>query len=159
MDSDALRDTYREVNARYCAYEKSILTNQAACSLAQRFCIAEREGVHCGADAAQADCIELLGILRRQARFTLKTAGTAADGLAAGAAALPHAKAMRIQIGGLRGLQTVLAPDVSPLPPIDDIRGLALAARAVFGSLNELPFQEIIQQIAAYRVRRPRRRG
>jgi hypothetical protein len=160
VESDVLRATCRTFNERYCAYEKAILTGQAACSLAQRFCIAEREGVHCGADAAQADCIELLGILRRQARFTLKTVGTPADGPAPSAAALTHAKALRIQLGGLRGLQRLLAPAGTTARPVEDIRGLILAAMAAFGSLNDLPFQAIIQQVAACRPgRRPRRGG
>jgi hypothetical protein len=151
MDNDAFRDTYRAVNTRACVFEKTILTNNGACSLAQKFCIAEREGVHCGADAALADCSELLTTLRRQARFTLKT--IAADATP-GADALPHAKAMRIQVGGLRGLQAALTPD-QPVPVrIADIRDTVRTALARFGGLDALPFQDIIKQIAAYQGRR-----
>jgi len=53
MDQDIFRRTYREVNERFCAFEKGVLTNNCECSQAERFCIAEREGVHCRADAAQ----------------------------------------------------------------------------------------------------------
>mgnify|MGYP005853076061 FL=1 len=146
MDQDAFRSTYRAVNERFCAYEKAILTNSASCPLAHRFCIAEREGVHCGSDAAQASCIELLELLRCQARFALKTRDDRS--------ALPHAKAMRIQVGGLRGIAAVLNPQ-EPVPArIQDIRGIVEAAIAAFGSLERMPFQEIIKQIAAYQGRR-----
>jgi retinol dehydrogenase 13 len=47
MDNDAFRDTYRAVNERFCPYEKTILTGNGGCSLARKFCIAEREGVQC----------------------------------------------------------------------------------------------------------------
>jgi hypothetical protein len=149
MDNETFRETYRAINERFCPYEKSILTNNCRCSLSHRFCIAEREGVHCGSDAAQARCLELLDTLRRQARFALKSTDDRA--------ALPHAKAMRIQVGGLRGLHAALAPD-EPVPAkIDDIHGLIEAAIARFGDLASLPFQPVIQQIAAYKGRRMRR--
>ena len=148
MDNDAFRETYRAVNERFCAYEKAILTNQCACSQAHKFCIAEREGVHCGSDQARADCLELLDILRRQARFTLKHTNTSDR------TALPHAKAMRIQVGGLRGIQAVLRPDAPVAGPITDIRGIIRAALARFGSLDRFPFPEIIKYIAAYQGRR-----
>lgn len=146
MDQDAFRTTYRAVNERFCAYEKAILTNNCACSLAHKFCIAEREGVHCGSDPAQAACIELLELLRRQARFALKTTDERT--------ALPHAKAMRVQVGGLRGLQVALTPDRPPPVHIPDIDRLLAEASARFGDLATAPFQPIIQQIAAFQGRK-----
>ena len=151
MDQDAFRTTYREINERFCAYEKGILTNNCACSLAHKFCIAEREGVHCASDEAQATCVQLLDLLRRQARFALKTTSDRT--------ALPHAKAMRIQVGGLRGIEAALNPD-QPVPArIADVRRTIETAIAEYGSLADLPFQEIVKQIAAYQGRqRPRRK-
>jgi hypothetical protein len=150
LDSDAFRRTYRAVNERYCAYEKGILTRQCACSEAKTFCIAEREGVHCGSDEAQETCIAVLDLLRRQARFALKTSELQR--------VLPHAKAMRLQIGGLRGIAVALDPEKPAPDAIPDVRALLLAAIARFGAIEHLPFPQIMQQIAAYRPRR-RRRG
>lgn len=145
MDSDAFRSTYRAINQRFCPYEKAILTNHCACSQARKFCIAEREGVQCASDLAQTTCLELLERLRQQARFALKSIDTSS--------ALPHAKAMRIQIGGLRGIQAALTPE-EPAPMfIADIRATIEAAVARFGTLERLPFNVIMQQIAAYRGR------
>ena len=150
MDQDAFRTTYREINERFCAYEKGILTNNCACSLAHKFCIAEREGVHCASDEAQATCVQLLDLLRRQARFALKTTSDRT--------ALPHAKAMRIQVGGLRGIEAALNPN-QPVPArIADIRRTIETAIAEYGSLADLPFQEIVKQIAAYQGRQRTRR-
>lgn len=146
MDNDVFREIYRTINERFCPYEKSILTNNCRCSEAEKFCIAEREGVHCASDEAQAECLELLETLRLQARFALK----ATDGTAA----LPHAKAMRVQVGGLRGLVAALEPE-EPVPTrIDDIRKVVRDATERFGSVGQLPFAVIIQQIAAYKGRK-----
>jgi len=166
VDQDAFRDTYNAVNQRRCPYEKSILTDNCGCARARRFCIAEREGVHCTADDAQARCLELLEHLRSRARFALRTTG--------GQGALPHAKAMRVQVGGLRGVHAALteAGDESLAPhkqrdggasrQIDDVDALLRAASERFGGLAGLPYQRIIQAIAAYKGRqsfRERRRA
>jgi len=147
MDNQVFRETYDTINERYCPFEKSILTNRCACSRAERFCIAEREGVRCNAEAAQTRCIKLLELLRAQARFALRTTD--------GQSALPHAKAMRVQVGGLRGLHAAVRPEEAIPDPIDDVDGIVEAAVAHFGSLEALPFQIVVQQITAYRGRRP----
>ncbi|NEX17571.1 MAG: hypothetical protein C1943_13330 [Halochromatium sp.] len=147
MDNQVFRETYSTINERYCPFEKSLLTNQCACSRAERFCIAEREGVQCNADDAQARCLRLLELLRNQARFALRTTD--------GRSALPHAKAMRVQVGGLRGLYLALNPDAQLPTIIEDVDAIVEAALSRFGSLENLPFQLIVQQITAYRGRRP----
>jgi hypothetical protein len=158
LDQDAFRETYAAVNERRCPFEKAILTNNCGCALAKRFCIAEREGVRCATDAGQARCLEFLEQLRLQARFALRTTD--------GGAALPHAKAMRIQVGGLRGVRAALADhapeDAGKDAPVEDVDGLLREAVARFGSLGDLPFGQIILQVAAYRGRpsfRERRRA
>jgi hypothetical protein len=149
LDSDAFRRTYQAINERYCAYEKGILTNQCGCSESRKFCIAEREGVRCDSDEAQETCVALLDLLRQQARFALKTSDQQR--------ALPHAKAMRLQIGGLRGIAVALDPEGSAPTYIADVRALVLAAIVRFGDIRHLPFPDIMQQIAAYQGRRRRR--
>jgi hypothetical protein len=150
MDNEVFRDTYRAINERFCPYEKAILTNNCACCRAEKFCIAEREGVHCASDEAQERCIEALNLLRQQARFSLKATKDNS--------ALPHAKAMRVQVGGLRGIHVALHPEVPPPARIADIYGLLVQAVERFGALGALPFQVVIQQIAAYQGRPPSRR-
>ncbi|WP_295883281.1 hypothetical protein [uncultured Thiohalocapsa sp.] len=155
MDQDAFRDTYNAVNERRCPYEKSILTGNCDCARAKRFCIAEREGVRCATDDAQARCLAFLEHVRLQARFALRTTD--------GHSALPHAKAMRVQVGGLRGVRAALAGDepVDASSPIEDVDGLLHAAVDRFGTLDAFPYALIIQQIAAYKGRqsfRERRR-
>ena len=145
MDQDAFRSTYQEMNERACVFEKSNLSGMCRCSLAERFCLAEREGVHCKSDDAQQQCAELIELLRTHSRFTLKSSDTGE--------VLPHNKAMRIQVGGMRGLYLSLNPESEAPFQVEDIHGLVELAVEQFGSLDGLPFQEIIKQIAAYKGR------
>jgi hypothetical protein len=145
MDQDAFRRTYRDVNERACVYEKSILTNQCRCSQAERFCIAEREGVHCRSDTGQQQCLEWLELVRSNARFALRSDEDRRS--------LPHAKAMRVQVGGLRGLHKALDPDADAPKPIPDVYALLSRARETFESLDRAPFQSVIKEVAAYRGR------
>jgi hypothetical protein len=150
MDQDAFRRTYREINERFCAYEKSILGRKCTCSKAKKINIAEREGVHCTSDEAQGQCLEFLEQLRQHARFALKT--NSERGV------LPHGKAMRLQVGGLRGLFTALHEE-QPIPEtIHDVFGLINLARREFNGLDNLPFQPLIQQVAAYKGRQRSRK-
>lgn len=145
MDNDAFRKTYHEINERFCPFEKTILASQCTCSRAARFLMAEREGVNCKSDISQQQCLDFLDLLRRQSRFILKSSDARS--------ALPHAQAMRLQVGGLRGLCCIIDPD-SPVPEkIENVTGIVEAAVSRFGGLDRLPFQEIIKQIAAYKGR------
>ena len=147
MDQDAFRETYREVNENFCAFEKSALINQCNCSKSERFCIAEREGVHCLSVEGQARCLDALSILRDHATFALRelTEGK-----------LPHGKAMRVQIGGMRGLNKLLNGEDTQVPDVDAILQAAIQR---WGSLEQLPFSEIMPSIAAYKGKtRARRR-
>ncbi|MEW8383015.1 MAG: hypothetical protein AB2704_14285 [Candidatus Thiodiazotropha taylori] len=134
------------MNERICAYEKSLLSRHCDCSQAKKICIAEREGVHCISDEANAQCLELLENLRHQARFALKSNNDNE--------VLPHGKAMRLQVGGLRGLYSVLYPDQTTPEVIEDVFQLISRAKAEFNSLDNLPFQTLIQHVSAYQGRR-----
>jgi hypothetical protein len=150
MDQDAFRKTYREVNDVYCAFEKSVLTNACGCRRAERFCIAEREGVHCQDAAGQTRCLAWLELLREQARFALRTEEDRK--------LLPHGKAIRLQVGGMRGIHHVLFDGAQPPTTIDDIDATLAAAEQRFGSLAAVPFSDVMRAVAAYQVRRRARR-
>ena len=55
---------------------------------------------------------------------------------------LPHAQEMRIQCGGLKGLQFVLDENAE----VSDVAALLDRAQQRFGNLDDLPFSLIIQR-------------
>jgi len=146
MDERAFQDTYRATNPFACPFEKAILICQCACREAQRINIAERDAVNCLDAQAQGDCSLLVGMLRHNAAFALKL--THAD------AVLPHAKYVKVQCGGLLGLQAALRPEYAGEARVEDIRGLVLEAQERFGGLQDWPYSEIVRGIAGFEFRR-----
>ena len=144
MEENEYRSLYRETVPLRCVFEKSILARQCNCSRARRHNLAEREAVACGGRLERDRCETWLALLRQKAMFALHLREV--DG------PLSHAKEMKIQVGGLRGL--VQAADNAG--SLEDIHGLLEAACGQYGSLGALPFTEIMPAIAHYQGR-PRR--
>jgi hypothetical protein len=145
MEEDEFRDVYDRLRELPCAFEKAVLGRQCDCSQLERFNLGEREGVACGAWTAQQNCVTLLRLLRQNARFSL--GATQLPG------PLPHAGELKVQAGGLRGLQALAAPD-APADRVPDVHALVSALRARYGSLEQVPFERVVRAIAAFEVRR-----
>lgn len=156
MDESAFRQTRDAMTPRPCAFENAMLAGACACSLAARRNIAEREAVACGSPPAREQCAALCALLRRNSAFALKL--TQID------APLPHAKEMKLQCGGLQGVQRSLMHTAAAeparggpvLPSVADVRGLVEAALEKFGGLQNLPYSAIVRSVAAYQIRRRR---
>jgi hypothetical protein len=152
MDEAAFRQARGTVNPQPCAFEKAILARCCACSLAERQNIAEREAVACASPGAREQCAALRALLRQKSAFALKL--TQLEG------PLPHSKEMKVECGGLLGVQLAMAPEavqaVEELPRIADVRSLVRAAQETFGVLPNLPYSAIVQSVVAYRIRRRR---
>jgi hypothetical protein len=128
-----------------CPFEKAILSAQCACELATRFSVAEQMGVNCRSGIARNNCTTLLALMRNRARFALKVTDTSES--------LPFGKEMKVMIGGLIGLQALLAPEPDA-GRVGNIHALVRAAQESYGSLEALPYQEIVKSITAYQARR-----
>jgi hypothetical protein len=150
MEEQQYRATYRAFNQRRCVFEKAINSRRCSCAQSARFNLADREGVACESDAGNALCIELLDAMRRNARFSLHI--THADG------PLPHAKEIRVQIGGLLGLQKLLHPDRAQAASVQNINGLATEALERYRRIEYLPYELIVQTIVSFEGRRKRMR-
>lgn len=151
MDENEYRQTYSDVNELPCVFQKSILTRTCHCSRSHRFCLAEREGVACQSPAAQERCNDFLNQIRDNARFAL--------GMASVSGKLPHGKEMKIQCGGLRGLQQDLLGDEADPDLVEDIYALLDQALKRDGEMKALPYPEIVQGIANFRMRKRSRRN
>jgi hypothetical protein len=133
MDETAYRQILSANITGACPFEKSILSNCAACSKAEKHNIAEREVVACNNTDALARCIALRDLLRHN--FTFALGKLHIDG------PLPHAQEMRMQCGGLRGLQFSL--DASD--HVRDVAALLEMSQQKFGSLTDFPYAQIVR--------------
>lgn len=149
MDQEAFRQ-WRDINPNTCPYEHGILTNRCHCPLSKRLCVGEREAVECTSPEALSLCQSFLDTLRTKARFALKRQTEQA--------ALPQITKVRLQIGGLHGLQRICHPDARLPMLITDIHGLIEASLNQYPDLDSLPWSLIIQEIANYRDSKKRQR-
>jgi len=143
MDELAYWAARRGANRLPCVFEKALLLRCAACALALPHALAERETLACTEPAAHADCQSFHRLLREKSLFALKI-GPAAERIS-------HAQEVRLQCGGLRGLQEALGkpPDVPP-----DVHLLLRGA-----DIPELPYSRIIQGVSAWQGRKRTRPG
>ncbi|MBI3478859.1 MAG: hypothetical protein HY016_00635 [Nitrosomonadales bacterium] len=133
MDEAAYRQALITSIAHACPFEKSILTHCAACSLAEKRHIAEREAVICNDAEALVRCIALRDALRHNFNFALGRPHI--DG------PLPHAQEMRMQCGGLRGLQFSL----DGVGEVRNVAALLKLAQQQYGELADYPYSKIVQ--------------
>ncbi len=167
MDESAFRHARAAMTPQPCAFEKAMLAAACACSLAVRRNIAERESVACASPAAREECAELCVLLRQKSAFALKLAQVQGP--------LPHAKEMKVECGGLLGVQQAAAAAVpacadaraprqqglradvaEEFPSIADVHGLVQACAEKFGGLANLPYSAIVQSVVAFQIRRRR---
>ena len=133
-----------------CPYEKAILSRVCGCAQATKTNLAEREVVGCRAQECRQACLEVLDHIRQRANFAV--------GLVHTPGKLPHAKAAKIQCGGLLGLQAALDPDHEH-PGVHDICALIRRAKKCYGEFDALPFAQIMRAVVRYEHRRRRSRS
>jgi hypothetical protein len=88
------------------------------------------------------DCAQMAELLREKSSFALRLTATQRI--------LPHAMVMKIQCGGLDGLQGPARPCRA------GARRAAPGAPGprAYGDFGELPFSEVVQGVAAWKPRR-----
>ena len=145
MDEKEYKTTYQKIAKNRCVFEKALTNNQCKCRLSQHFWLADREGYACESQEMSVTCRDILTKLRENSRFSLK--------LPAVAEQLPHNMDLRVQVGGLRGLRAVLGSDEKDAL-ITDIRALIEQAEQQYENMDALPYNEIVQSIASFQVRK-----
>ena len=148
MEESEYKSTYNQIARNRCEFEKALTNNKARCGHARHFWLADREGYACRAPESSAKCREILDNLRENARFALK--------LQQARDRLPHNMEIRVQAGGLQGIQSLV--DGGDQNRIEDIQDLLERAEAEFGSLDALPYTRIVKAISAYQGRERRKR-
>ena len=134
-----------EINRLPCVFERALLAQCAVCELARKLAVGERENIVCSSPLARSACGTLYGLLREKSAFTLRVRETRRI--------LTHAMAMKIQCGGLAGLKQAVAPAAHAA----DVHRLVREATERHGSLDALPFSEIVKGVAAWQGRKRRR--
>ena len=149
MEENEYKSTYSKIANIRCEFEKALTHNKAKCSYSRHFCLADREGYACKSSELSGKCRELLELLRENSRFILKMQKTSNQ--------LPHNMEIRVQVGGLSGIQALLA--LEQQDKIENIFALVEQAETEYGGLEMLPYDQIVQSISSYQGRKSRKRS
>jgi hypothetical protein len=146
MEENEFKKTYRSVNNAPCVFARAILRRCCTCSRSQKLFIAEREAVSCLSPGGRQRCDEVLAVLRDKAAFALKQSHIEGP--------LPHAKELKVQCGGMLGLQESLTH--APSEVVEDIHQLLERSFEEYGSADALPYSEVVRTISHFLPRKKR---
>jgi len=149
VDEDAYRSQFRALHERRCVFQRALFTRLIGCGRARWFHLADRVGVSCTSAEAQARCQRWMELLSEKSRFALHRTG---------GEPLKHYDLLRMEIGGILGLQRVVLGREPERGETPDVHRLIDQAMDTFGALDRVPFGPVVQSISAYRVRRRRKR-
>ena len=140
MDEAAFHAARQALTPSACVFAKAVLSGCAHCTLAKRTAMAEREVVTCGSEVAHINCSTLNSLFRERALFALR--------LPRHGEPIVHAKAMKLQCGGLRGLQQAVQASEN------DVHAMVQMAMVDGASLLDLPWDRMVASISAWELRR-----
>lgn len=150
MDEKEYRRTLTSIDPNACVFEKAVFNALCECQHAHQYCVADRQGIHCTSVVSRGQCSSLLDTLRENARFIVHK--THVDG------PLPHASEIKVQIGGLQAVQGALSGlDAESDTMIEDVSITVNEASARFAGFRFLPMKKIVQHIAHFSLRKPKK--
>lgn len=131
-----------------CAFSQTLIGGQFACAHAEP--VVRRGGAEIAcrwADASQR-CASLMQCL--------KDAALPAFGVEDDLLSMPHSVLVKIQFGGLLGVQRLLDATRSDADSVIDINALVEQALEKYGTTDAVPCAEIVTDITGFK---PKRRG
>ena len=149
MDEQQYKSTYNSINPERCVFEKAINSRVCDCSEAQRFNLADREGVACNSTHGLKRCSLLISQLRNNARFVFQRTELSQ--------VLAHTEEIKIQIGGLLGLQTLVSSDSER--NVEDIDKLITLAETKYKNMEHFPYSQLVKNISTYQLRVRRKKS
>ncbi|MDH3979734.1 MAG: hypothetical protein OEU91_04390 [Gammaproteobacteria bacterium] len=134
---------------RICPFSATLARSDFACARATQ--VIRRGGAEftCQSDTAHTRC--------RQLFEHCKQAALPAFGVEDDLTRMPQSVLVKIQFGGLLGVQRMTPGQTSAGNRIDDIDALLAAAIDHFSGLESIPYEQLVDDITAWKL--PRRRG
>ena len=150
MDENQYRSVYKELNPNRCIFEKAITNQRCDCEVKRRFVLANRECIACNSESALETCTSALNTIRNNARFSLKVVTVNGP--------MPHNKELQVQAGGMLALQSLMLntsdnPLDNEVKIVKNIYQTLKSALEHYGSLETLPYAEIVKSIVKYQSR------
>jgi len=133
-----------------CPFSAPLITRQFGCAHAKEVIHRGGAEINCTNTAAHTRCDQLFQ--------RLKVAALPAFGVEDDLLSMPHSVLVKIQYGGLLGLQRQLRTEVQEAERVEDVQALVVEAVARFGGVSEIPCASLIDDITAFKPRARRGR-
>jgi len=130
-----------------CPFPAPITSGRAACPHAREVVRRGGSEYDCALAPAHSLCSDTCG--------RLKSVGLAAFGVEDDLTSMPHSVLVKIQGGGLSGLQRLLGEDA---PVIDDVHALVERSLDELGGHDAIPFEQLGDDMTGYKLERRTRR-
>ncbi len=129
-----------------CPYSGTLVSEQFACTMAKT--VVRRGGpeVECTSEPGHARCVSLFQHMKQAA---LPVFGVEDDLLT-----MPHSVLIKIQHGGLLGLQRILGEVPGEASTVADINALCDSAVRRYMNVASIPCQTFAQDMTNYKLRR-----
>jgi hypothetical protein len=129
-----------------CAFSQTLTGDQFACAHAEY--VVRRGGaeIACRSEKSAAQCSDLLQRLKRDAL----PAFNVEDDLLS----MPHSVAVKIQFGGLLGVQRLVDPGLANADRVANIDDLVTRTEQTFGTLDAVPCEQIVADMTNFKTRR-----
>lgn len=128
-----------------CAFSNTLVTNQFACEKAEQVTRRGGPDVACTSDAAHQRCEKLFQ--------QMKAAALPAFGVDDDLLSMPHSVLVKIQHGGLLGLQRLL-DGAAGSGDVKNIHALVDQAVGKYNHLDAIPCSALVQDMTSYKLRR-----
>jgi len=127
-----------------CAFSGALMGKQYSCQNALEVTRREGPSIACTSADMHQKCAELLG--------ELKAAALPSFGYADDLSQMPHSVLMKIQSGGLLGLQNHLHGTTGFV--VENIEHLVVEAEKRYGGFSLIPYTDFVQDIVEFKLRR-----
>jgi hypothetical protein len=129
-----------------CAFSSTLVTNQFACENAEQVTRRGGPDIACTSDAAHQRCEKLFQ--------QMKAAALPAFGVEDDLLSMPHSVLVKIQHGGLLGLQRLLESDAAGSAAVPNVHALVEQAVGKYDNLDAIPCPALVQDMTGYKLRR-----
>lgn len=134
-----------------CAFSATLTGGEFRCRHARQVTRRGGPDIACEDEQAHLTCARLLDCLKEVALPAFEVE----DDLLS----MPHSVMVKVQFGGLLGLQRLLhgaSEGASAAGPVQDIAGLVEGAVQVYQGLEDIPYPEVVPDITSFKLKRRR---
>ena len=133
-----------------CPFSATLVKDDFGCKQATKIIRRGGSEIACSSADAQLRCTNLFQKLKDTALPEFEVEDDLLQ--------VPHGVLVKIQFGGLLGLQRISNADETAASDIRDIDALLEATIETYGSMNNIPFNSLCEDITNYKLTRRRKR-